>query len=208
MSPNPPTHNLRLRNLLAAHGNTLILALACVVALLVILAAEAASAQARARHHSSEQQLIALGIAQAQRRADKARYKTYASRYAAYRARQYLGPMNRLQWIDTLQQLQRQLLLPQLRYTIDVPKSLPLADKPEPSVQLLASEMDITLGLWHAADLWQFLHELQRQAPSLVTVQSCTLVRKHTQPQPAQSNIDARCQLLWHTLDTSGWHNP
>ena len=132
-------------------------------------------------------------------------YQTYVNQYEKFVEQGAIGEEQRLQWIEVLQDINRTLKLPVLKYTIKPQKTLTLSDtdfSQTEKVALYESAMHLTLGLLHAEDLFVFLDELERHANGLFEVRSCEMVRESsvTTLNSKQANVITECLLAWYTV--------
>ncbi len=129
--------------------------------------------------------------------------ETYLPRYRTLEARGVIGGEHRLDWIESLRAVSRDLQMPSVRYTI-TPQGEYL---PEPPVEngtfrIFVSEMALELGLLHEEDLTRLLSGLDERARGLYTVDSCE-IRRLTDtfaPESREPNLSARCELHWTTV--------
>lgn len=113
-----------------------------------------------------------------------------------------VGPEHRLAWIQATRDAASELALPYLRYSTGTQRPFE-ADWLVPGVAapVLASPMDVQLGLVHEGDLLALL-DLLRAAPGLLQVQSCSLEMpvRDVGPQPDKPNVTGSCQLVMYSI--------
>ena len=122
-----------------------------------------------------------------------------------------VGPEQRLNWIETLGRAGPELGLPRLEYELGARQALradygldyELDHGPgHIAYRLYKSELRLSLGLLHEADLLRLFDYLDRHARGHYTVRACRL----QQPEgairiaPGAANLTADCRLEWLTL--------
>lgn len=128
--------------------------------------------------------------------------------FAALSRQGVVGPEQRLNWIETLGQAGPELGLPRLEYEIGARQALeadygldhgPGRDAYRP----YKSELRLSLGLLHEADLLRLFDYLDRHARGHYTVRACRLQRPEgaTRIAPGGANLTADCRLAWLTLN-------
>ena len=132
--------------------------------------------------------------------------------FAALSRQGVIGPEQRLNWIETLGQAGPELGLPRLEYEIGARQALeadygldyeldhgPGRDAYRP----YKSELRLSLGLLHEADLLRLFDYLDRHARGHYTVRACRLQRPEgaIRIAPGAANLTADCRLAWLTLN-------
>lgn len=132
--------------------------------------------------------------------------------FAALSRQGVIGPEQRLNWIETLGQAGPELGLPRLEYEIGARQALEadygldyeLDHGPgHTAYRRYKSELRLSLGLLHEADLLRLFDYLDRHARGHYTVRTCRL----QQPEgairiaPGAANLTADCRLAWLTLN-------
>ena len=114
-------------------------------------------------------------------------------------ARRIVGPEQRLDWIELIDNIREQQRLFEIDYEISQQKPVGGAFG---DYQINASEMQLHLPLLHEGDLLGFLNELQNRAPALVQIKQCEVMRPAAgaERQPGDPNLDARCKIQWTTI--------
>jgi len=136
--------------------------------------------------------------------------RTIQSYYPLYQRMQdegIIGDEQRLGWLGSLRAAAEKVDLPSMRYEIsarspytpDFPVDLGI-------FHLFASDLTLTLGLFHEGDLISVLDELEGSTPGLFRVGECGMQRAHKgiQHNPEVANITAKCKLRWLTLRPKG----
>ncbi|AXS80762.1 hypothetical protein [Dechloromonas sp. HYN0024] len=109
------------------------------------------------------------------------------------------GDEKRLDWIETLRDIQRDLRIPGMSYEFGAQASLDKTD--DATYAWYASPLRIQLRLLHEEDLLNFLARLEKDAAALVIVRNCKLlplpVQTDARQTPAQ--LSAECEMQWLT---------
>lgn len=132
--------------------------------------------------------------------------------FAALSRQGLVGPEQRLNWIETLGRAGPELGLPRLEYEIGRRQALEADYGPacapdhEPgrdACRLYKSELRLSLGLLHEADLLRLFDYLDRHARGHYTVRTCRLQRPADAIRiaPEAANLTADCRLEWLTLN-------
>ena len=127
----------------------------------------------------------------------------FAARFAELGAAGIVGEEQRLQWAQVLRDSATVLRLPYLRYSaapqrpFDAPYLAPGVAAP-----VMATDMELQVGLVHEEDLLRLISRLRHEAPGLLSVTGCTLERPGgaLPPQPDKANITGTCQLRWFSI--------
>ncbi len=138
-------------------------------------------------HSSQQQKLIA----------------THQEAYQALVARGFVGPEDRLAWIEAVQLANRDAGLYGLNYRL-----MPRTTSPSTLAQGLPlgqTRMTLTFPLLVETDLARFLDALKARAPGVVRVQGCNLSRPDNTLFEASNHphLQAECDLLWFTVATT-----
>jgi hypothetical protein len=125
---------------------------------------------------------------------------THLADYQAITARGFVGPEDRLAWIEAAQHANRDAGLYGLEYRL-LPRTSTLPELAQ-GLALGQTAMTLTLPLLVETDLSRFLTALKARAPGVYRVQSCQLSRRNHAPfgtqQPPQ--LQAECELQWFTV--------
>ncbi|MGI9334136.1 MAG: hypothetical protein ACR2RL_13390 [Gammaproteobacteria bacterium] len=127
----------------------------------------------------------------------------YQPIYEQLVARGVVGSEYRLDWVEALRASAQALKLPSLRYTLDTQMPFEAGPKP-PGTKSMAysSVMTLEVGLLHEEDLFSLFDELDRRAPGLFSVSSCTLSLDEgaIHAEASLANLNAECKLDWFTV--------
>ncbi len=120
--------------------------------------------------------------------------------YQALAARGFMGPEDRLAWVEAAQIANREARLYGLGYRL-APRAPSPASLAE-GLPLGQTTMTLTLPLLVETDLERFLAALKSRAPGVVRVQGCRLSQSvASAPESvAQPRLQAVCTLQWFTL--------
>ena len=110
------------------------------------------------------------------------------------------GEENRLEWIELLRDLQRQLHLPGMNYEFGPQQALEKTDGA--AFTYHRSHLHIQLRLLHEEDLLNFLERLQQRAQAMLLVRSCRLARPTVSLESgaALTQLSAECDMEWVSL--------
>lgn len=123
-----------------------------------------------------------------------------------------VGPEQRLNWIETLGRAGPELGLPRLEYEIGARQALEADYGPDHELdhgsgraayRVYKSELRLSLGLLHEADLLRLFDYLDRHARGHYTVRTCRLQQPAgaIRIAPEAANLTADCRLEWRTLN-------
>ncbi len=132
----------------------------------------------------------------------------YHRRYNALRDLGFVGEERRLDWLETLRVTTEDLVLPRVNYAIEpqlqviAPTDSILADG---QVQIRLSHLRLEMGLLHEVDLLRFIDQIQEQAPGLIKIDACSLIRNNVGSvlKANQVNLQATCSLQIFSVVTS-----
>lgn len=150
-------------------------------------------AEAQARYNQIDNQLRQVRI-------EEQRIKNESDLFLRLKDRGVVGDERRLEWTETLRELQQEMRLPQMNYEFAPQKDLEDGGRDNLFRQ---SPMKLHLQLLHEEDLLNFLGRLQQRAQALIVTRSCTLTRlpaTATERKDTLAQLDADCQLDWVTL--------
>jgi type II secretory pathway pseudopilin PulG len=109
------------------------------------------------------------------------------------------GEERRLDWMEMLRDIQRDLRIPGMTYEFGAQTSL---DKGDDTTYLwFSSPMRLQLRLLHEEDLLNFLARVQKNAKALVIVRSCKLspLPRQTDARESMAQLAAECEMQWLT---------
>lgn len=109
------------------------------------------------------------------------------------------GEEKRLDWMELLRDIQRELRIPGMSYEFGIQTALDKAG--DASYAWYASPLRVELRLLHEEDLLNFLVALQKNAKALIIVRHCSLSPLPAQADARQSlaKLAAECEMQWLT---------
>lgn len=140
---------------------------------------------------------------------EKQLIQQYQGAYRTLSARGFIGEENRLAWLESVQQANRDAQLYGFDYSLDprevVPIPLPLGQAPS-SVSLRQTVMRIKMPILVEDDLTHFLDALQQRTQSIFRVRMCQMSHAATPASPARNRpeLEVECELLWFTVAATG----
>lgn len=138
---------------------------------------------------------------------DQAVYEQYAARFRSMVERGWIGPEQRLSWIESLQQVNAELKLPVLHYEIERQRAVTLdgADFDTSHLQLKRTPMRLRIGALHEGDVLALLNGLAARGRGLMTADHCSLERTYETGEvrfdPRTPNVSVECAVDWYTLE-------
>jgi len=132
----------------------------------------------------------------------------YHRRYQELQESGFVGHESRLDWIETIRSTVQTLDLPNVTYSLQPQRTvLQPVDSASGTaeVQVFLSTLDLELGLVHELDLLRFFRTLEEEAPGLMKVDACNLVRQlgPAEQLVAETNIVASCSISMFSVITS-----
>jgi hypothetical protein len=127
-------------------------------------------------------------------------------RFQALKARGYIGPERRLDWIETVARIKAAHRIPKLDYELAAQVPVDAAILPGGAAaggfNVMTSQMHLRLQLLHEVELLAFLAELGDAVPALVQARSCTIERMGSGNSNRSNNaqLTADCTLEWITV--------
>lgn len=189
---------------------------AAVAAVLLLVAVEYGSAWLDGRADEYRRARAELERAARQYRSasdDQAVYQQYAARFRSMTERGWIGPEQRLSWIESLQQVNTDLKLPVLRYEIERQRPVTLngADFDTSHLRLHRTPMRLRIGALHEGDVVALLNGLAA-GRGLMTAEHCSLRRSNDSGEvrldPRSANVEVECALDWYTLEIEPENGP
>lgn len=190
---------------------------AAVAALLLLVAVQYGSAWLDDRAADYRRARAELERAARQYRSasdDQAVYEQYATRFRSMIERGWIGPEQRLSWIESLQQVNTELKLPVLRYEIERQRPVTLngSDFDTSHLRLHRTPMRLRIGALHEGDLLALLNGLAADGRGLMTADHCSLRRSNDTGEvrfdPRAPNVEVECALDWYSLEIEPENGP
>ncbi len=133
---------------------------------------------------------------------EKATIEQYLPTYQALQQQGLIGTEQRINWVDTLRTINRNLKLYGINYQIDAQKPYQGDTSSTGDFQVFQSDMTLHFGLLHENDLLSFFDQLRAAHVGLFQINKCSLQRTGSSYASfgMQPNLDADCTLQWLTL--------
>ncbi len=127
-------------------------------------------------------------------------------RFQAFKAKGYIGPEQRLDWIEAIARIKAARRISKLDYEFapqrPVDASILPAGPSAGGFEIMSSQMHLQLQLLHEGELLAFLAELRDVVQALIQVRSCSIERlaSGTADPGNNAQLKAECTLEWITL--------
>lgn len=178
-------------------ASVITLSIAVIAGVMLIYLSEQYAARASKAWRGAQQQLSAAkaSLYAVQQQQDNSR--TYLQPYRRLQQQHLIGIEPRLAWIENLEKLRAQNLLPRFSYNIGPQKTI----TPQPAIdtgnfEVHFSDMKLQLELLHETQLLAFFDALRSQVPGWYQLDSCTVTRVN----PTGAGLKAECKGGWLTL--------
>ena len=131
----------------------------------------------------------------------------YKDKFKLLKSNNIIGQEDRLNWIDSLDQIIKQEQIPYLKYDISQQKRF--NDRKVlsryPKIDVYISEMKLEMRLLHEGDLYTVINMLANNARGLFEVERCDIERSKIMQTSivdsgTDSNFKATCSLNWYTF--------
>ena len=116
----------------------------------------------------------------------------------------FIGAEQRLNWVESLREANAQAGLFGVDYHMTAQEPFPYVAKDNPiGNRIKHSQMNLSFGVLHEADLMKLFRALSAQQPGLFSITGCSLDRAARQGPalPRQANLTAQCELSWVTVE-------
>lgn len=132
---------------------------------------------------------------------EKNEIQTFQPKYGQLLNQGFIGPEKRLDWIESIQSIQKTADLMPINYEIAEQQSFQLDPSIDAgSLALHGSKMTVKINLLHEMDLINFLDGLK--AHQVIDLQNCFIKRLAvTDTVNVTPRLSAECTLYWITLD-------
>lgn len=139
--------------------------------------------------------------------------------YKAFQAQGFIGPPQRLQWLEALSEDVSRNLVPLVTFSLS-PTTLATATNTtyvSETLVVKVTPMQLDFTLLHEGDFYRLLDKLQAQARGLFSAETCEISRiegeaeddsdKSLSKNRLIAGFKGQCQLLWYSLAdiTQGW---
>jgi hypothetical protein len=128
------------------------------------------------------------------------------ARFQALKSKGYIGPEQRLDWIETIARIKAARRIQKLDYEFAPQRaadaSVVSGGASTGGFEIMASQMQLHLQVLHEGELLAFLAELETSVQALVQVRACTLERilPGNGERGNNAQLAAECTLEWITL--------
>ncbi|MDP2825969.1 MAG: hypothetical protein Q8O52_25175 [Sulfuritalea sp.] len=142
----------------------------------------------------------------ARAREEQAELRNKIGQFQALKARGYIGPEQRLDWIEAIARIKAARRILKLDYDFAPQRPVDAAILPGGAAaggfELMSSQMRLQMQLLHEGELLGFLAELRGAVQALVQVRVCTIERIAPSSAGRGNNaqIKADCTLEWITF--------
>jgi len=129
----------------------------------------------------------------------------YRSLFSEYKSTGLVGDERRLSWIESLETTNEVLRLPTLSYSLNPQEEFQRPGfKLQRGVSVMASPMNLTIGMLHEEDLFALLEGLHLSIRNLFTVDSCSISRQGEVKRSLntkKANLRSQCTIRWVTIN-------
>ncbi|MBI5791279.1 MAG: hypothetical protein HZA63_07380 [Rhodocyclales bacterium] len=142
----------------------------------------------------------------ARARDEQAELRDKIDRYQALQARGYIGPEQRLDWIEAIARIKVARRIFSLDYEFTPQRPVESAILPggptAGGLQFVSSQMRLQAQLLHEAELISLIEDIRNAVQALIQIRSCTIQRlpTSTTDRSNSAQIKAECTLEWITL--------
>jgi hypothetical protein len=132
---------------------------------------------------------------------DQQNMSAYSGEYGALEKRKIIGDEQRLDWMESLENIRQQNLVTDFRYNI-APQRIYAPQLPIDSgnFDVRYSEMKLQFDLLHEAQLLDFFTALRSQTNGWYQLQGCSLQRTGSDENTETARLTAECSGGWITL--------
>ena len=132
----------------------------------------------------------------------------YYHRYEYFQKQGFVGSESRLDWIESLRIIAKELGLPHVNYSLEPQRDViaPVGQVGGDSdISISQSTFELEIGLVHELDLLRFVDRLQAETPGLVKVDRCNMVRQSNSLElsATHANIVANCSIVMFSVITA-----
>jgi hypothetical protein len=162
------------------------------------------SSESASRQASAARKDVQAKLARARQEQEELRDKI--GRFQALKARGYVGPELRLDWIEAIARIKLARRVFKLDYEFAPQRPADTAILPGGAAaggfEIMSSQMRLQVELLHEGELLNFLADLREAVQALVKVRACTIERiaPAGNGRGHYAQIKAECTLEWITL--------
>lgn len=142
----------------------------------------------------------------ARARDEQAELRDKIDRYKALQERGYIGPEQRLDWIEAIARIKVARRIFSLDYEFTPQRPVESAILPggptAGGLQFMSSQMRLQAQLLHEAELISLIEDIRNAVRALIQIRSCTMQRipSSATERSNSAQIKAECTLEWITL--------
>ena len=142
----------------------------------------------------------------ARARDEQAELRDKIGQFQALKARGYIGPEQRLDWIEAIARIKAARRIVKLDYDFAPQRPVDAGILPGGAAaggfEIMSSQMRLQMQLLHEGEVLAFLAELRTAVQALIQVRACTIERAAPARTERGNNaqIKADCTLEWITL--------
>lgn len=142
----------------------------------------------------------------ARARVEEQELRDKIERFQALKARGYIGPEQRLDWVDAIARIKTARRIFKLDYEFAPQRPVDAGILPGGAAagdfEIMSSQMRLHLQLLHEGELLAFLAELRNAVQALIQVRSCSIERiaPGNADRGNNAQLKAECTLEWITL--------
>lgn len=184
---------------LAVPGGIFIV-LTCASALLVWYTGTLAKQASQALQQATTQR-NQVEIRLRQVRAEEEELRARSNQFQALKQAGTLGSEKRLDWVETLQTIQKELRIPGLKYEFSPQIALDKGATSANATGWQASPLSLHLRLLHEGDLLSVLARIEQETSALVIVDRCKLgpLQAASEANTPPAQLSAECNLRYLT---------
>ena len=128
----------------------------------------------------------------------------YHPDYLQFVGRDYIGSANRLNWIETLDRLAKEIGVPDLNFNLESTSRVLEGETPffHYDIPIYSTDMHLDMKLLHEGDLYTLLTGLSKRGNGTFSVEECEILRVNiTKLDSAYDGLRAKCRLRWFNLE-------
>lgn len=133
--------------------------------------------------------------------------RRYLPEYRQLQERGFVGPEQRVNWIEGLRAANQRAGLFGVKYQMSAQAPFLYVSQANPMArQIRHSQMRLSFGLVHEGELMRLFRELEEQKSGVFALTGCSLDRgaRTGNPLPREANLNAECEISWLTIEPEG----
>lgn len=136
--------------------------------------------------------------------------QSYSVDYDLYREKGVIGAANKLNWIEVLDSVSKDIGIYDVQFTIEDTRKIVEDETPfyHYEIPIYVTDMFLDLSLLHEGDIYRLLEEMTLRAKGMFSVQSCQIQRiGDAGKQLLYDGLKGKCHLRWFNLEdvTEKW---